>query len=81
MRTFWLLDAEAVGDAFRRRIVGGVAIAGLLAIATLESCTGCAPAINVNGEVRELEPRFRITVAPGDAIEIETPGGGGFGRD
>ncbi len=54
MRSFWLLVAEAVGDAFRRRIVGGVAIAGLLSIAMLESCTGCTPSINVNGEVREL---------------------------
>jgi hypothetical protein len=54
MRRFGLLVAEAVGDAFRRRIVGGVAIAGLLAIAMLESCTGCTPSINVDGEVREL---------------------------
>lgn len=54
MMSFYLLVAEAVGDAFRRRIVGGVAIAGLLSIAMLESCTGCTPSINVNGEVREL---------------------------
>jgi hypothetical protein len=54
MNPFLLLVAEAVGDAFRRRIAGGVAIAGLLSIAMLESCTGCTPSINVNGEVREL---------------------------
>jgi hypothetical protein len=54
MRSFWLLAREALGDAFRRRIVGGVAVAALLSIAMLESCTGCSPSINVNGEVREL---------------------------
>jgi ABC-type transport system involved in multi-copper enzyme maturation permease subunit len=54
MRSFWLLTREALGDAFRRRIVGGVAIAALLSIAMLESCTGCTPSIHVNGEVREL---------------------------
>jgi 5-oxoprolinase (ATP-hydrolysing) len=36
--------------------------------------------IAAHGEVRELGACFRIDVAPGDAIEIETPGGGGFGR-
>jgi hypothetical protein len=54
MSGFWLLFVEAFGDAFRRRIVGGVAIAALLSLAMLESCTGCSPSINVNGEVREL---------------------------
>jgi hypothetical protein len=54
MTSFHLLVVEAIGDAFRRRIVGGVAIAGLLSIAMLESCTGCTPSINVNGEMREL---------------------------
>lgn len=54
MRAFALLVAEAVGDALRRRIVGGVAIAGLLSLVMLESCTGCTPSITMNGEVREL---------------------------
>jgi hypothetical protein len=54
MRSFWLLFGEALGDALRRRIVGGVAVAALLSIAMLESCTGCSPSLNVNGEVREL---------------------------
>ena len=35
--------------------------------------------IQANGAVRELSGCFSITVQPGDAIEIETPGGGGFG--
>jgi 5-oxoprolinase (ATP-hydrolysing) len=35
--------------------------------------------IEAGGAVRELQGCFSITVQPGDAIEIETPGGGGFG--
>ncbi|PWR25013.1 hydantoinase B/oxoprolinase family protein [Zavarzinia aquatilis] len=43
-----------------------------------------APGINrclrVDGTVELLGPCAEVAVAPGDAIEIETPGGGGFGR-
>ena len=35
--------------------------------------------IEAGGAVRELAGCFSIEVQPGDAIEIETPGGGGFG--
>jgi 5-oxoprolinase (ATP-hydrolysing) len=35
--------------------------------------------IDASGAVKELEGCFSITVRPGDAVEIETPGGGGFG--
>jgi 5-oxoprolinase (ATP-hydrolysing) len=35
--------------------------------------------IGADGAVTELSGRFSVTVAAGDAIEIETPGGGGFG--
>jgi 5-oxoprolinase (ATP-hydrolysing) len=35
--------------------------------------------IKSSGEVRELPGCFSVTVQPGDVIEIETPGGGGFG--
>ena len=35
--------------------------------------------IEAGGAVRELPGCFSVTVQPGDAIEIETPGGGGFG--
>jgi 5-oxoprolinase (ATP-hydrolysing) len=35
--------------------------------------------IAASGAVKELPGCFSITVRPGDAIEIETPGGGGFG--
>ncbi|MDP1632852.1 MAG: hydantoinase B/oxoprolinase family protein [Caulobacter sp.] len=33
-----------------------------------------------DGAVRELSGCFSISVQPGDVVEIETPGGGGFGR-
>jgi 5-oxoprolinase (ATP-hydrolysing) len=33
-----------------------------------------------SGEVIELEGRVEVSVAPGDEIEIATPGGGGYGE-
>ncbi len=33
-----------------------------------------------DGAVKELSGCFSVSVQPGDVIEIETPGGGGFGR-
>ena len=35
--------------------------------------------IGANGAVKELQGCFSLSVQPGDAIEIQTPGGGGFG--
>jgi 5-oxoprolinase (ATP-hydrolysing) len=35
--------------------------------------------IEASGTVKELEGCFSIAVRPGDIVEIETPGGGGFG--
>jgi len=35
--------------------------------------------IAADGEVKELPGCFSIRVQPGEAVEIETPGGGGFG--
>jgi 5-oxoprolinase (ATP-hydrolysing) len=35
--------------------------------------------ISPDGAVKELSGCFSITVRPGEAVEIETPGGGGFG--
>jgi 5-oxoprolinase (ATP-hydrolysing) len=35
--------------------------------------------VRANGKAEPLEARFRLDVQPGDRIEIETPGGGGFG--
>jgi 5-oxoprolinase (ATP-hydrolysing) len=40
---------------------------------------GAQRLITAAGEVRELPGCFSVTVQPGDLIEIETPGGGGFG--
>jgi 5-oxoprolinase (ATP-hydrolysing) len=40
---------------------------------------GAQRLIDSSGGVRELPGLFSITVGPGDAIEIETPGGGGYG--
>jgi 5-oxoprolinase (ATP-hydrolysing) len=37
--------------------------------------------IQAGGAVRELQGCFSLEVQPGDAIEIETPGGGGFGPE
>ncbi|MGX6648343.1 hydantoinase B/oxoprolinase family protein [Maricaulaceae bacterium MS644] len=35
--------------------------------------------VRANGKAEPLEARFRLDLQPGDRIEIETPGGGGFG--
>ncbi len=35
--------------------------------------------IRATGEAKDLPGCFSVTVQPGDVIEIETPGGGGFG--
>jgi 5-oxoprolinase (ATP-hydrolysing) len=35
--------------------------------------------IRANGAVTPLPGCFSVAVQPGDVIEIETPGGGGFG--
>jgi 5-oxoprolinase (ATP-hydrolysing) len=36
--------------------------------------------ISADGSVRQLSGCFSVSVQPGDVIEIETPGGGGFGK-
>ena len=40
---------------------------------------GAQRLIAANGAVKELPGCFSLNVAAGDIIEIETPGGGGFG--
>ena len=35
--------------------------------------------VRADGRAEPLEARFRLDLQPGDRIEIETPGGGGFG--
>ena len=49
-------------------------------------CGGAAGALGAtrversSGEVEELDSTASVTVAPGDVMVIETPGGGGFGK-
>jgi 5-oxoprolinase (ATP-hydrolysing) len=40
---------------------------------------GAQRLISASGAIRELPGCFSLMVQPGDIIEIETPGGGGFG--
>jgi 5-oxoprolinase (ATP-hydrolysing) len=44
-----------------------------------DGAPGVQRLIRADGTVKELPGRFSLMVRPGDAIEIETPGGGGFG--
>ena len=41
--------------------------------------SGAQRLIGADGAVKELPGCFSLTVEPNDIIEIETPGGGGFG--
>lgn len=41
---------------------------------------GAQRIIRANGDIETLKGLFSVTAQPGDRIEIETPGGGGFGR-
>jgi 5-oxoprolinase (ATP-hydrolysing) len=45
-----------------------------------DGLAGSQRLIEASGAVKELPGCFSIAVRPGDVIEIETPGGGGFGR-
>jgi 5-oxoprolinase (ATP-hydrolysing) len=85
------LGATLGGDGSRRRIrfleeMTVALLSGRRAVAPPGHEGGKAGApgrqrlIAADGSVRELAACFRIDVAAGDAIEIETPGGGGFGR-
>jgi hypothetical protein len=54
MSGFGWLAREAIADALRRRIAAAVALAALVSVAMLESCTSCSPTITAHGELREL---------------------------
>jgi ABC-type transport system involved in multi-copper enzyme maturation permease subunit len=54
MNGFGWLAREAIADALRRRIAAAVALAALVSVAMLESCTSCSPSVTMNGELREL---------------------------
>jgi 5-oxoprolinase (ATP-hydrolysing) len=79
------------GDGARRRLTFlapmEVALLSTRRDHAPQGLAGGAPAlagsqrlIEASGAVKELPGCFSITVRPGDAIEIETPGGGGYGR-
>ena len=44
-----------------------------------DAAMGSQRLIEASGRVKELPGCFSIKVRPGDVVEIETPGGGGFG--
>ena len=54
MNGFGPLAREAIADALRRRIAAAVALAALVSVAMLESCTSCSPTVTMNGELREM---------------------------
>ena len=54
MNGFGPLAREAIADALRRRIAAAVALAALVSVLMLESCTSCSPSVNVNGQLREM---------------------------
>jgi len=82
--------AHAGGDGARRRLTFLAPMEAALLSTRREHApqglAGGGPAqagsqrlIEASGAVKELAGCFSIAVRPGDAIEIETPGGGGFG--
>ena len=46
-----------------------------------EALAGRQRLLSATGEVKDLPGCFSLQLEPGDAIEIETPGGGGFGSE
>ena len=82
--------AQAGGDGAVRRIrFLGAMEAALLSTRRIHAPQGIAGGegakpglsrlIETGGAVRELSGCFSIRVQPGDIVEIQTPGGGGFG--
>lgn len=54
MSKLLLLWREALLDALRRKLVLAVAAASLVSLLVLDDCAGCAPAIQVNGQARDV---------------------------
>jgi 5-oxoprolinase (ATP-hydrolysing) len=74
VRRLKFLEAMQVGLLSERRAVAPPGLAG-----GAPASAGKQRLIGKSG-VEELAARFRVEVEPGDVVEIETPGGGGFGR-
>ena len=83
--------AHAGGDGVRRRLTFLAPMEAALLSTRREhapqglagggaALAGSQRLIEASGAVKELQGCFSITVRPGDAVEIETPGGGGYGR-
>jgi 5-oxoprolinase (ATP-hydrolysing) len=45
----------------------------------MDGAVGRTWLLRVDGTVQELAPQDRVAVIPGDALVVETPGGGGYG--
>jgi len=50
LRVWLLLTRESLADAMRRRIVPLIAAMALLSLFLVDNCTGCSPAIEVQGQ-------------------------------
>jgi 5-oxoprolinase (ATP-hydrolysing) len=83
--------AYAGGDGVRRRLTFLAPMEAALLSTRREhppqgiagggaALAGSQRLIEASGAVKELPGCFSITMRPGDAVEIETPGGGGYGH-
>jgi hypothetical protein len=53
-RALRALTRESLADAMRRRIVPAIAVAALLSLLFVDSCTSCAPAVTRDGQIVEI---------------------------
>jgi len=74
VREIAFLEAMTVSLIASRRSVAPHGLAG-----GGDAATGSQRVIRADGSEELLEGRFRIEVAAGDRLVIETPGGGGYG--
>ncbi len=74
MRQLRFLEAMEVALLSSRRRENPFGLAG-----GGDALPGQQRVIRANGGVEDLPGLFRIDVEPGDAVEISTPGGGGYG--
>ncbi|MCG8441881.1 MAG: hydantoinase B/oxoprolinase family protein [Caulobacterales bacterium] len=75
VRRLRFLDSYRVSLLSSRRRVAPPGLAG-----GSDGAPGAQRLIAPGGGVTELDGRFQLDVGPGDVVEIETPGGGGYGE-
>ena len=75
VRRIRFLEAMTASILANRRIVPPFGLAG-----GASGKPGATRIVKANGDVVPLGSTDRHDVQPGDAVEIETPGGGGFGQ-